>query len=227
MKPKILVTKHLYPEAITYLRERAEVEYHDADEGYPPEQLLERLRDKQGVVSQLTDKFSAEVMDKLPQLRAISNVAVGFDNIDVPAATARKIAVTNTPEVLTDTTADFAFALLMAAARRVVEGDHFLRAGKYRQWRIDLLCGYDVHHRTLGVVGMGRIGQAVARRGLGFSMKLLYHDAVRAPSAVETELRLEFVPLDRLLAESDFISLHVPLLPQTHHLIGAPQLARM
>ncbi|MBI3694730.1 MAG: D-glycerate dehydrogenase [Acidobacteria bacterium] len=227
MKPKILVTKHLYPEAIDFLRERVEVEYHDSDEGYPPDELLDHLRDKLGVVSQLTDKFPAAVMGALPNLKVISNVAVGFDNIDIPAATARKILVTNTPEVLTDTTADFAFTLLLATARRVVEGDAYLRSGQWRQWRIDLLCGYDAHHRTLGLVGLGRIGQAVARRARGFSMRILYYDAISAPSHVERELGLEFVSLDTLLAESDFVSLHVPLLPETRHLIGAEQLARM
>ncbi|MGH8650636.1 MAG: 2-hydroxyacid dehydrogenase, partial [Burkholderiales bacterium] len=185
------------------------------------------LADKAGVVSQLTDKFTAAVMDRLPGLRVISNVAVGFDNIDIPAATAGKILVTNTPDVLTETTADFAFALLMAAARRLVEGDRFLRSGQWRQWRIDLLCGYDIQGRTLGIVGIGRIGQAVARRGRGFGMRILYHDAMRPPAAVERELGLEFVSLEGLLAESDFVTLHVPLLPQTRHLIGAAQLARM
>jgi lactate dehydrogenase-like 2-hydroxyacid dehydrogenase len=227
MKPKVLVTKHLYPEAIEYLRRHVEIEYNDSDEGYPPAQLVERLKDKQGVISQLTDSFPAAVLDQLPNLKVISNVAVGFDNIDIPAATARKIAVTNTPGVLTDTTADFAFALLMAAARRVVEADAYLRSGQWRQWRIDLLCGYDVHHSTLGLVGMGRIGQAVARRARGFAMRVLYYDAVRAAVSLERELDLQFVPLDQLLAESDFISLHVPLLPETRRLIGAPQLARM
>jgi glyoxylate reductase len=227
MKPRVLVSKRVYPQAIDYLRQYVDFEYNDSDDGYPPEQLLEKLRDKQGVVSQLTDKFSAAVLDRLPNLKVISNVAVGFDNIDIPAATARKILVTNTPEVLTDTTADFAFTLMLAAARRVVEGEALVRSGQWRQWRIDLLCGYDVHHRTIGIVGMGRIGQAVAQRARGFSMRILYHDAVRAPAAVERELELQFVPLDELLAESDFISLHVPLLPETRHFIGAAQLARM
>jgi len=179
------------------------------------------------VVSQLTDKFPAAVIDQLEGVRVIANVAVGFDNIDVAAATRRGILVTNTPDVLTDTTADFAFALLMAAARRVVEGHQFLLAGEWNKWRIDLLVGQDVHHRTLGLFGMGRIGQAVARRGSGFSMRILYHDAVRAPEAIERELGAEFVSAETLLRESDFVSLHVPLLPHTRHMISGPQLRTM
>jgi D-3-phosphoglycerate dehydrogenase len=227
MKLKVLVSKRVYPEAIEYLRPRVELEYNDADDGYPPRELLERLRDKQGVVSQLTDKFPAAVMDQLPGLKVISNVAVGYDNIDIPAATARQILVTNTPDVLTDTTADFAWTLILATARRLTESEAFLRAGEWRQWRINLLCGYDVHHATLGIVGMGRIGQAVARRARGFDMRVLYHDAFRQPAEAERQLGVEYVALDQLLAESDFVTLHVPLLPETRHLIGAAQLARM
>ena len=166
-------------------------------------------------------------MDRCPQLKVIANVAVGFDNIDVQAATERKIAVTNTPDVLTNTTADFAFTLLMASARRIAEADRFLRAGRWRQWSIDLLCGQDIHRRTLGMVGMGRIGQAMAHRGRGFEMRLLYHDAIRAPAEVETDLGLEFVPFEQLLRESDFVSLHVPLLPETRKLISTAELKMM
>jgi lactate dehydrogenase-like 2-hydroxyacid dehydrogenase len=227
MKPTVLVTRRIYPEAIEWLKQHAEVDYVDSDDGLSGHALLERLRGKQAVVSQLTDKFTAAVIDQLDGVRIIANVAVGFDNIDVAAATMRKILVTNTPEVLTGTTADFAFALLMAAARRIVEGHQFVRSGKWTTWRIDLLVGQDVHHRTLGIFGMGRIGQAMARRGGGFSMRVLYHDAVRAPEALERELGLEFVAAERLLRESDFVSLHVPLLPQTRHMIGAEQFRMM
>jgi lactate dehydrogenase-like 2-hydroxyacid dehydrogenase len=223
----VLISKHVYPEAMEYLRAHAECEYNDADEGYPPDELLEHLRDKQGVVSQLTDKFTAAVMDQLPGLKVISNVAVGYDNIDIRAATARRILVTNTPDVLTDTTADFAWTLMLATARRLTEAEAFLRAGEWRQWRVNLLCGYDVHHATLGIVGMGRIGQAAARRARGFDMRVLYHDAIRQPAEVERGLGVEYVSLDQLLAESDFVTLHVPLLPETRHLIGGTELAKM
>ena len=223
MKPPVLVTKRIYPEAIQYLQEHAEVDYANSDDGLPAEEMLRRIRGKQAVVSQLTDKFTAAVIDQLDGVRVIANVAVGFDNIDVAAATRRKILVTNTPDVLTDTTADFAFALMMAAARRVVEGHRFVHSGKWTKWRIDLLVGQDVHHHTLGIFGMGRIGQAVARRGRGFDMRILYHDAMRASEAVERELGAEFVTADQLLRESDFVSLHVPLLPETRHMMSADQ----
>ena len=227
MKPSVLVTKRLYPSAIDYLRERVDLDYHESDELFPAEALLERLSGKQGVVSQLTDKFTPKVMSALPGLKVISNVAVGFDNIDPAAATERSIAVTNTPDVLTDTTADFAFTLLMATARRLVEADKFLRAGKWNQWRIDLLCGADIHHATLGVVGMGRIGQSFARRALGFEMRVLYSDVQRASPEIEKKLHLEYVPLETLLRDSDFVSVHVPLLPATRALMGPEQFALM
>ncbi|HUG82278.1 MAG TPA: D-glycerate dehydrogenase [Bryobacterales bacterium] len=227
MKPRVLVTKHIYPSAVEYLREHADTDYHDSDEGYDAAQLLEHLAGKQAVVSQLTDKFSADVLSALPELKVISNVAVGFDNIDIAAATQRRIIVTNTPEVLTDTTADFAFTLLMATARRLVEADKYLRAGKWTQWRIDLFTGHDIHHATLGILGMGRIGQTLARRARGFEMRVIYNDVQRAAPEMEQELQLEYVPFDSVLDQSDFISVHVPLLPATRHLLGAAQFARM
>jgi D-3-phosphoglycerate dehydrogenase len=227
MKHSVLVTKRIYPEALEYLRRRVEVEYHDSETSYSPDELLQRLKDKDGAVSQLTDHFTAAVINALPKLRVIANVAVGFDNIDLEAATKRNVIVTNTPGVLTETTADFAFALLMAAARRVAEADRFLRAGRWREWNVDLLCGHDVYGSTLGLIGMGRIGQSVARRGRGFQMRVLYHDATRQDSQSEKELGIEFVPLETLLRESDYISLHVPLLPETEKLIGAGELAQM
>ncbi|MFN7994629.1 MAG: D-glycerate dehydrogenase [Bryobacteraceae bacterium] len=227
MKPPVLVTKRIYPEAIALLEQHAEVDYADSDDGLSAEELAARVRGKKGIVSQLTDKFNAEVIAKLDGVRIISNVAVGFDNIDVPAASRAGILVTNTPEVLTDTTADFAFALMLAAARRVVEGHHYLHSGQWTKWRIDLLVGQDIHHRTMGIFGMGRIGQAMARRAAGFSMRILYHDAMRAPEILENELGLEFVSAEQLLREADFVSLHVPLLPGTRRMIGVEQFRMM
>jgi lactate dehydrogenase-like 2-hydroxyacid dehydrogenase len=227
MKPPVLVTKRIYPEAIEYLKEHCDVDYVATDDGLSAEELQERVRGKQAVVSQLTDKFTPAVIDSLDGVKVIANVAVGFDNIDLAAATRKGILVTNTPDVLTETTADFAFALLLAASRRVVEGHHFVHSGQWRKWFIDLLVGHDVHHRTLGIFGMGRIGQAVARRARGFSMRILYHDAIRANEAIERELGLEFAAKEQLLRESDFISVHVPLLDSTRHLIGAAELKQM
>src|SRR5579872_335466 len=227
MKPLVLVTKRIYPEAIDFLKQHCEIDYENNDKGLSAAELAERIKGKQGIVSQLVDKFSAEVIGSLEGVKIIANVAVGFDNIDVPAATRAGILVTNTPDVLTDTTADFAFALLMAAARRVVEAHHFIHAGEWIRWGIDLLVGHDVHHKTLGIFGMGRIGRAMARRGMGFSMRILYHDAARAPEGVERELQLTYVSKEELLRESDFVSLHVPLLDSTRKLIGEPELRLM
>lgn len=227
MKNQVLVTKRIYPEAIELLKQHAEVDYVDSDDGLSAEELSRRIQGKQAVVSQLTDRFDAGVIESLEGVRSISNVAVGFDNIDVAAATRKGILVTNTPDVLTDTTADFAFALLMAAARRVVEGHHYVHSGKWRKWYIDLLVGHDIHHRTIGIFGMGRIGQAMAKRAGGFSMRVLYHDAMRAPEALEKSLGLEFVSAEDLLRQADFISVHVPLLPETRKMIGAAQLRMM
>lgn len=226
-KPKVLITKRIYPEAVELLRPHAEVDYEATDAGLTPEALVERARGCAAVVSQLTDKMPAAVLAQLDGVRVVANVAVGYDNIDVPAATARGILVTNTPDVLTETTADFAFALLMAAARRIVEAHEFVHSGKWDKWLIDLLVGQDIHHRTLGIFGMGRIGQAMARRGRGFGMQILYADAAPMDAAVESGLGALRVSKEELLRESDYVSLHVPLTPETRHLIGAAELAMM
>ncbi len=227
MAPQILITKRIYPEAVQFLRSAFEVDYVASDDGLTPEQLMERVRGKSAIVCQLTDRFDAAVIDSLEGVRILANVAVGYDNIDVAAATRRGILVTNTPDVLTETTADFAFALLMAAARRIVEAHAFVHSGQWRRWTIDLLVGHDIHNKTLGIFGLGRIGQAVARRGLGFGMRILYHDLLRAPQEVEAALHAQWASKEDLLAESDFVSLHVPLTAQTRHFIGTAELARM
>jgi glyoxylate reductase len=179
-----------------------------------------------GILSQVMDPIRETVL-AAPGLAIVANVAVGYDNIDVPAATRHGVMATHTPGVLTDTTADFAFALMMAAARRVAEGDRYLRAGRFHGWAIDMLLGQDVWGATLGLIGVGRIGSAVARRARGFDMRVLYTDAVALSPELERELGATRVELDELLRESDFVSLHVPLTPETHHLVGAPELARM
>lgn len=227
MKPAVLVTKLVYPKAIELLEADAEVDYHESRSGYSPGELLEQAKGKAGVVCQLTDKFSADVLADLPDLKVLSNVAVGYDNIDAAAATERGVLVTNTPGVLTETTADLAFTLMMAAARRLTEAERFLRDGQWGEWYIDLLCGYDIHSATLGLLGMGRIGQAVARRAAGFGMKVLYHNRSRLDAELEQELQAKYVSFDELLEKSDFVSVHTPLTPETRHIIGAPEMRKM
>jgi glyoxylate reductase len=202
------------------------VDYNDSDQPLPRAELLKRLRGKDGLICHIISAVDDEVLAS-PGLKIVANVAVGFNNVDVAAATRRGIVVTNTPEVLTETTADFAFTLLMAAARRVVEADHYARSGEWKSWKWDLLWGADIHGKTLGVVGFGRIGRAVARRGLGFGMRVLYHDTVRADAATERELNATAVDLETLLRESDFVSLHTLLTAETRHLVNERTLRLM
>lgn len=226
MKPKVYVTRHLPATAMQRLAEACQVDIWDHE--FPPsyQVILENIADKQGLLCLLTDQVDAPLMDAAPQLKVISQCAVGFDNIDLPAATARKIVVGNTPGVLTDATADFAFALLMASARRIGEAMDYVRAGQWQTWGLTLLLGQEVYGKTLGLVGFGRIGQAVAKRARGFDMRILYFDPTRQHQA-EAELGVEFCGLDCLLAESDFVSLHVNLTPQTQGLIGKRQFSIM
>lgn len=227
-KPQILVTRRIFREGLELLRAEARVDYHDADVSLPAEELQRRAHGCHALVSQLSDPVTGALMDAAGAgLRVIAQVAVGYDNVDVGAATERGIVVTHTPDVLTDTTADLAWALIMATARRVVEADAYLRDGRFDRWKIDLFCGEDVHHKTLGIIGMGRIGRAVARRALGFDMSLLYYDRNPAPESVEREFAASRVELDELLERSDFVSIHTPLTGQTRHLIGREELRRM
>ena len=227
VKRSVLITKRIYPEAVEFIARHCDVDYEKTDDGLPADQLLGRLRGKQAVVSQLTDKFTPEVIGQLEGIKIIANVAVGFDNINVPAATEAGILVSNTPDVLTDTTADFAFTLMLATARRLVEASEYLHQGKWKKWAVDLLVGQDVHHRTLGIIGLGRIGRAMAKRSTGFSMRILYSDMAPARPEVEQELGAEYVPLEQLLKESDFVSIHTPLNDATRGLIGAAELKLM
>jgi glyoxylate reductase len=225
---KVFVTRKILEEGLNMLRERYDVEVSDYDGIIPREMLLEKVKGADALLSLLTDNIDAEVMDAAgPNLKIIANYAVGYNNIDVEEATKRGIMVTNTPGVLTETTADFAWTLLMAIARRIVEADKFVREGKFRGWEPMLLLGTDVFGATLGIVGFGRIGQAMARRALGFNMRVLYYDNSRIDEQIEKELKATFVDLPTLLRESDFVTLHVPLTKQTHHLIGEKELKMM
>jgi len=228
VKPKVYVTRQLFDEAIEILEEHAEVEvYEGVDDAIPRELLLEKVVDVEGLLPLLTERIDAEVMDAAEGLRVISNYAVGYNNIDVAAATERGIYVTNTPGILTDTTADAAFALLMAAARRIPEADRHIRArGWIHAWGPRMFIGNDVHGKTLGILGMGRIGSAIAKRAKGFDMKVIYHDIYRRED-LEEELGIAYKSREEVLREADFVSLHVPLTPETHHMIGAGELAAM
>lgn len=226
-KPKIYCTHQLFEDARKILDGGCEAEYWVNSERPPREEVFRRVKDKEGLICLLTEKINDDLLRVAPKLRIAANVAVGYDNIDVEACTRRGVVATNTPGVLDETTADFAWALLMAVARRLGEGEALARSGNWKGWNLDQLCGADVWGKTLGVVGFGRIGRALARRASGFQMRVLYTDAVRAPEEAEQSLHAEFCDMNKLLAASDFISLHVPLLPETRGLLDAPKFFRM
>jgi glyoxylate reductase len=226
-RPKILATHRLFEEPRAKLGEHFEVEYWNDSERPPRAEVLRRVAEKDGLICLLTEKIDEEFLAGAPRLRTVANIAVGFDNIDVDACTQHNVAVSNTPGVLDETTADFAWTLLMAIARRLIEGDALARSGEWKGWNLDQLCGADIWGKTLGLLGFGRIGRAVARRASGFAMRVIYNDAVRAPVEVENELRAEYMDRDAVLREADFLSLHVPLFPATRGLIGARELALM
>ncbi|HET7465762.1 MAG TPA: D-glycerate dehydrogenase [Candidatus Dormibacteraeota bacterium] len=225
-RPRVLLMHHFLDPGPAILAEVAEVVAYPSTRPLDEANIRQAAEGCVGIVSQLKDPIGPTVLST-PGLRCVSNVAVGFDNIDVPAATANHVWVTNTPGVLDEATADFAFALLMATARRVVQGDTFVRQGNFKGWEIDMMLGADVHDATLGIIGIGRIGRGVARRAHGFNMRVLYSDQMALQPEAERQLGATRVDLPRLLAESDFISLHVPLTPETHHLISTPQLNQM
>jgi glyoxylate reductase len=226
-RPKILATHRLFEEPRAKLAENFEVEYWSDSHRPPRAEVLRRVADKDGLICLLTEKIDDELLAVAPRVRMVANVAVGFDNIDLDACTRRNVAVSNTPGVLDETTADFAWTLLMAVARRLIEGDALARSGEWKGWDLDQLCGADIWGKTLGILGFGRIGRAVARRASGFGMRVIYNDAVRAPVEVESELRVEYMERNAVLKEADFLSLHVPLLPATRGLIGPGELALM
>jgi lactate dehydrogenase-like 2-hydroxyacid dehydrogenase len=227
MSNKILISNTLPESARRLIPADWTVDFHDSVEPLSPAELRERIRDKDGLICHIISTIDDDLLAAAPRLRVVANVAVGYNNIDVAAARRRGVVVTNTPDVLTETTADFGWALLMAAARRVVEADAYARSGRWKRWEWDLLQGLDVHGKTLGVLGFGRIGRAVARRSLGFGMRVLYHDAVRSPAEAERETAATFVDRITLFRESDFVTVHAPLLPETRHLVDEAALRSM
>lgn len=226
-KPKVLLTGRIPDGVMAVLRDTCNVESNTEDRPWERKELLERIGDKKGLISMITDDVNRELLDRAPHLGMIANMAVGYNNVDVQAATARGIPVSNTPGVLTDATAELAFALILATARRVAELDRRTRAGEFKWWAPMQFLGSEVTGKTLGIIGLGRIGQAVARRARGFDMRILYHNRSRMESSSEDSMGVEYADLDNLLAESDFVSLHVPLTKETQYLIGAKELARM
>lgn len=227
MKSKVLVTREVFTEALDVLAQYFEVDSNQGDVPFTPSELAQRLSDKDGAMTTISDRIDAALLARCPRLKAVCNIAVGYNNIDVQACNERGILVTNTPGVLDEATADLTWALILATARRLSEAEAYMRAGEWRGWKLKQFLGRDVHGATLGILGMGRIGQAVARRARGFDMPVLYHNRTRVDAAIEQALNAKYVSLDELLGRADILALNVPYSPATHHLIGAAQLARM
>lgn len=227
-KPRILIARAIFPETIARLEEHFEVEANPSDETWTKAEFIQKLQGKQGVFTTGSDRIDAELLAACPELKICANMAVGYNNFDLDAMTAAGVLATNAPDVLTETTADFGFALLMATARRVTESEHFLRAGKWSKWSYDMFAGSDIHGATLGIMGMGRIGQGIARRGAhGFGMKVIYHNRSRLDAALEAECKASYVSKEELLKTADHVVLVLPYSPASHHTIGAAELALM
>ncbi len=227
MKPKILITREVFDETVAFLGQHCEVDANQNDVAFDAETLARKLADKDGVMCALTDRIDAGLLGRCPRLKVVANIAVGYNNIDLAVCTARGIMATNTPGVLDDSTADLAWALMLATARRLTELERRVRAGEWTGWRLKQWLGVDVHHATLGIFGMGRIGQAIAKRASGFDMKVIYHNRNRVAAALEQRLNVTYVTKEELLKQSDFVILQVPYSPETHHMIGAAELKRM
>ena len=227
MKPKILVTREVFDETLGYVGQYCDVDANQGDAALAPGELAQRAADKDGLMCCLTDRVDDALLARCARLKVVANIAVGYNNIDLAACTARGIMATNTPGVLDDSTADLAWALMLAAARRLTEVEAYIRQGEWKGWRLKQWLGTDVHHATLGIVGMGRIGQVIAKRATGFEMQVIYHNRHRVDGAIERRLNATYASLDELLARADFVILQVPYTPETHHLIGAAQLKKM
>ena len=227
-KPKILVARAIFPEALAKLEEAFEVRSNQTDQIFTPEELKKELSDVVGALVAGSERIDAAALSQAQNLRVVANISVGYNNFDIPAITAAGVMATNTPDVLTDTTADFGFALLMATARRITESEHWVRAGNWHQWSIVTNpLGMDVHHTTIGIIGMGRIGQGIAKRALGFGMKVIYHNRSRLSEADEKVCQATYVSKEELLRTADHIVLVLPYTPENHHTIGAKEIALM
>ncbi len=227
MTKKILVSREIFNDTLEYLAGHFEVTANQVDKIYSSSELARALADKDGALITLTDRIDYALLLNCPHLKVVCNIAVGFNNIDLEACTTLKVMATNTPGVLDDTTADFTWALILGAARRVTEAEAYVRAGQWQKWELKQLLGLDVHRATLGIIGLGRIGQAVARRAAGFEMTILYHDPLRVEEGIEKRLNCRYVSMDELLENSDIVTIHVPYSKDTHHLIGAGEIAKM
>lgn len=227
MKPQVLVTRVIPEAALAVIRQACDMQLDLHDQPLTPQALQQAVVGKHGVLALVTDRIDAAVLEAGTELKVVSTVAVGYDNIDVATATRRGIVITNTPGVVTESTADLTWALLCCVARRIAEGDRYIRAGKWRDWTLLLMAGGDIHGKTLGICGMGRIGQAVARRARGFNMRVVYHNRQRLTPALEAELQATWMPKAALLQQADFVTLHVPLSAATTHFIGAAELRLM
>jgi len=227
-RPRVLVARVVFDDVVERLRAHFQVEANPSDMPWSKSELMDRLQGKRGVLTTGSERIDAEVLAANPQLRVVSNIAVGYNNVDVPACNAHGVLVTNTPDVLTETTADFAFALMMATARRMAESERFLRRGEWNKWSLTLFAGADVHGATLGILGMGRIGRAIARRGaLGFGMKVIYHNRSRLPADAESAVNASYVSKNELLRQADHLVLVLPYSAESHHAIGEAELALM
>lgn len=227
LRPKVLITRKIFEESIAHVAKYCDVETNQRDIPLTPQQLIKKLQGKQGAITALTDIVSESVLARCPDLQIVCNVAVGFNNFDVKAATRRSVMMTNTPGVLDDTTADLTWCLILAAGRGLIEADRYFRSGKWKGWGLLQFLGHDIHHKTLGICGLGRIGARVAKRAKGFEMRILYTGRTRAAEEVERDLGATFVDKQTLLRESDFVTLHVPLSPDTTHYISAAELNLM
>jgi gluconate 2-dehydrogenase len=227
MRPKVLVTREVFDEVLEYLAQYFEVTSNQSDVPFDPGTLSAKLSDKEGAMITLSDRIDTALLARCPNLKAVCNIAVGYNNIDLEACTKARVMATNTPGVLDDTTGDFTWALILATARRLTEAEAYLRNGQWDGWKLKQFLGLDVHHATLGIFGLGRIGHVVARRAIGFDMNVIYHDVRRVAPEIEQTCRATFVSKDELLMQADIVTLHVPYSPATHHLIGKKELEKM